>query len=567
MLYHQHHRRSGDSSILEILNEILLSARTPFYNTFFNILYTPVSSVKKEDDLEAKKRRAGEHIHGENLASACQVLTEVKTAQNLTSPLQTIVEHYANLEKTVAHMLAVHESEMEMLILGNTPLFKLVSDEIPVYTANKKDLEHLDKELRRLEKMEQQRKDQLEQQQQQNSTTTTQEEQMETPNNANPPNVSSTEAIEDTGSILAQREKTEKLLYEKEVLEKDLGIEEAKVTSQLLTLTSRENRYAVTVYNLMRLKKGFYENAFKTIEAELPNMERILLETSQRPVFGERLSDHLRSTGRTIALPIHLSVHNLLRFGLEEEGLFRISPKQIKLDKYKAQLDANIGVSLDEEDSHLQAGLLKCYLRELPEPLLTTVEDFSPEEIYMAWMEAAASKAKDRKIRHFQIVLGELTKQAYDNIQFLIKFLSLLSKESGSTKMNSKNLAIVLGPNLLSRCPMVDQGKLDSVISIMVTLIEHYDEIFPNDIQLDQYDEDLDTFKESNSTLVPLSQSLKLPSSQNNEQQLSPGMSQKRRQSFFALFAKTLWLNYLLPQIQATLMVLAYLQVLTTNPL
>ncbi|XP_040577784.1 rho GTPase-activating protein 17 [Lepeophtheirus salmonis] len=393
--------------------------------------------------------------------------------------------------------------------------------------------------------MEQQRKDQLEQQQQQNSTTTTGGTNGDT-NNANPPNVSSTgeteessgsssttpEAIEDTGSILAQREKTEKLLYEKEVLEKDLGIEEAKVTSQLLTLTSRENRYAVTVYNLMRLKKGFYENAFKTIEAELPNMERILLETSQRPVFGERLSDHLRSTGRTIALPIHLSVHNLLRFGLEEEGLFRISPKQIKLDKYKAQLDANIGVSLDEEDSHLQAGLLKCYLRELPEPLLTTVEDFSPEEIYMAWMEAAASKAKDRKIRHFQIVLGELTKQAYDNIQFLIKFLSLLSKESGSTKMNSKNLAIVLGPNLLSRCPMVDQGKLDSVISIMVTLIEHYDEIFPNDIQLDQYDEDLDTFKESNSTLVPLSQSLKLPSSQNNEQQLSPGMSQKRRQSF-----------------------------------
>ncbi|QQP35600.1 Putative LOC100120475 [Caligus rogercresseyi] len=126
----------------------------------------------------------------------------------------------------------------------------------------------------------------------------------------------------------------------------------------------------------MRLKKRFYEDAFKTLEVELPNMERILSETSMRPVF---------------------------------EGLFRISPKQIKLDKYKAQIDANIGDSLDEEDSHLQAGLLKCYLRELPEPLLTTSSSRSEEEIYLSWMEACSLKPLERKTAQFRAVLEELS--------------------------------------------------------------------------------------------------------------------------------------------------------------
>jgi hypothetical protein len=67
-------------------------------------------------------------------------------------------------------------------------------------------------------------------------------------------------------------------------------------------------RYAQSVLELMRLKKQFYENAFKTIEAELPQIEKMLKDTPMRPVFGERLEDHLRATNRTIAFPIALSV-------------------------------------------------------------------------------------------------------------------------------------------------------------------------------------------------------------------------------------------------------------------
>ncbi len=49
---------------------------------------------------------------------------------------------------------------------------------------------------------------------------------------------------------------------------------------------SRENRYASSLLDLMRIKKQFYENAYNVISAELPNIERILNETHLRPVFG-----------------------------------------------------------------------------------------------------------------------------------------------------------------------------------------------------------------------------------------------------------------------------------------
>ena len=71
----------------------------------------------------------------------------------------------------------------------------------------------------------------------------------------------------------------------------------------------------------MKIKHEFYKNAFATIDAELPNIERILNETHLRPVFGECLEDHLKSTGRAIAYPILLAVSYLRRGGLNEEGL------------------------------------------------------------------------------------------------------------------------------------------------------------------------------------------------------------------------------------------------------
>ena len=57
----------------------------------------------------------------------------------------------------------------------------------------------------------------------------------------------------------------------------------------------------------------------------------------------------------------------MLESGLNDEGLFRISPKQIKLEKMKAHIDSqhfeDLGELLADSDAHLHSALLKCYLR------------------------------------------------------------------------------------------------------------------------------------------------------------------------------------------------------------
>lgn len=72
-----------------------------------------------------------------------------------------------------------------------------------------------------------------------------------------------------------------------------------------------------------------------------------------------------------------------LLLNLNEEGLFRIPGSTSKVKKLKSALDAGI-ISIDEfsRDPHTVCTLLKLYLRDLPEPLLTFA-------LYNEWIEAA----------------------------------------------------------------------------------------------------------------------------------------------------------------------------------
>lgn len=451
-------------------------------------------------------------------------------SHSLGSPLNLILERFANLEKTLGHMLAVNESETMTFITSDTPISKLLSEEIPAVINAKKDLEQL---CRR----------------QENSKNALEKEQRKLDK------MSDEETVEPE-ALSAQRDKKDRLAYELENLNKDVALEQDKLTSTLLTLTSRENRYAQSVFDLMRIKKQFYENAYKTIEAELPNLERILQETTMRPVFGERLEDHLFSTNRTIAFPIALTVRYLLDSGLSDEGLFRISPKQIKLDKVKAHIDAHepLAELLLECDPHLYSSLLKSYLRELPVPLLTG----GSARLYEKWISIGGlrdSKERAEEIRNiFETETDVLSELVIKNIQYLTKFLNELSSKSGTTKMTPRNISIVLGPTLIwssdrhsnrTACVQVEQANLEGLIAAVATLIEEYHVIFDKDIDLIIEDEDLaevrcsnpyagDASPETGMLLRPLSLSGSMTSSSTNPLNKpleSPSPNHKRKAS------------------------------------
>ena len=219
-------------------------------------------------------------------------------------------------------MLVANEMEIATFLLSNeseTPMSKLLNKDIPAINAAKGELEQLTKKHLRVEHT-------LERE-------------------TNTLRKLASEIGDDHDAIVKheqQEERTRKLKHEVESLAKDITLEGDKLTNNLLTLVSRENHYASSVVELMRIKKQFYANAFNAISAELPVIERILQETKVRPIFGEEITDHLTATGRKIALPLALSVTFLRQSGLDDEGLFRIAAQQIKLDKLKAHLDADL---------------------------------------------------------------------------------------------------------------------------------------------------------------------------------------------------------------------------------
>lgn len=101
-------------------------------------------------------------------------------------------------------------------------------------------------------------------------------------------------------------------------------------------------------------------------------------------------------------------------------------------------------------DVHTVAGLLKLYLRELPEPLFTY-------EHYDKWVSATTSNTDSNdteaetgpQIEALRSVIEQLPKENRDNLSHLIRFLHLVARHSNSNKMTASNLAITMAPSLI----------------------------------------------------------------------------------------------------------------------
>lgn len=96
-------------------------------------------------------------------------------------------------------------------------------------------------------------------------------------------------------------------------------------------------------------------------------------------------------------------------------------------------------------DVHTVAGLLKLYLRELPEPLLG-------DALYEQWADACASHSntgRGEPIDDLKRVVEQLPKANYDNLRLLARFLHLLTCHHEQNKMTATNLAITMAPSLI----------------------------------------------------------------------------------------------------------------------
>merc|ERR1712018_845218 len=69
-------------------------------------------TYSKHQDIEIRKKKSTEFILGENLAGAVQCLSSDGKINEHWSPFNTVLERYANFEKTIGHMLATNDQEI-----------------------------------------------------------------------------------------------------------------------------------------------------------------------------------------------------------------------------------------------------------------------------------------------------------------------------------------------------------------------------------------------------------------------------------------------------------------------
>uniref|UniRef100_A0A669C744 Rho GTPase-activating protein 17 n=1 Tax=Oreochromis niloticus TaxID=8128 RepID=A0A669C744_ORENI len=222
----------------------------------------------------------------------------------------------------------------------------------------------------------------------------------------------------------------------------------------------------------------YHRKSLTVLESVLPTIQAQQDSWTEKPAFGTGLDEHLKRSGREIALPIEACVMMLLETGMKEEGLFRIAAGASKLKKLKAALDCSTS-QLEEfySDPHAVAGALKSYLRELPEPLMTF-------QLYDEWIQASSVSDPDKRLQALWVVCDKLPKNNKNNLRYLVKFLAKLAQESELNKMTPSNISIVLGPNLLwakTEGSLAEMAAATSVhvVAIVEPIIQHADWFFP----------------------------------------------------------------------------------------
>ncbi|PHZ07881.1 Rho GTPase activation protein [Rhizopus microsporus ATCC 52813] len=179
--------------------------------------------------------------------------------------------------------------------------------------------------------------------------------------------------------------------------------------------------------------------------------------------FGRTLEELASIEGKDVhgyipRIVLQITDH-IRKHGMDKEGIFRKSPSSEELRSVKKAYNQGLEVDLCQYDIDVPAALLKVFIRELPEPLISLsfsdkmgpVPDASIcSQNTLDKIKASLREYYDQKPAHFQL-LG-----------YLCKFLKEVSENSSRNRMNIHNLSVVFTPNII-RAEEVTSGNYVNV--------------------------------------------------------------------------------------------------------
>ncbi|KAL3317887.1 Rho GTPase-activating protein 1 [Cichlidogyrus casuarinus] len=205
------------------------------------------------------------------------------------------------------------------------------------------------------------------------------------------------------------------------------------------------------------------------LEFVLPSITEAETDASQQ--FGVSLAFLKKQGSSPIPIVVQQTIQYIRDEGLNMEGIFRRSVASSVIRKVQTRYNRGEYVDLYHyDDPHLAAVLLKTFLRELSEPILTY--DLFDQIVNLQYKSASS------RLDLAQDLIEQLPKENYIILKYIVQFLTDVVMHSATNKMTAQNLAVVFGPNFIWSRTQMTYPVIPPINSFTQLLITHFEKIF-----------------------------------------------------------------------------------------
>uniref|UniRef100_A0A8C0D3M9 Rho GTPase activating protein 45 n=1 Tax=Balaenoptera musculus TaxID=9771 RepID=A0A8C0D3M9_BALMU len=217
-------------------------------------------------------------------------------------------------------------------------------------------------------------------------------------------------------------------------------------------------------------------------------------------LFGQDFSQAARSTPDGVPFIVKKCVFEIEQRALRTKGIYRVNGVKTRVEKLcQAFENGKELVELSQASPHDISNVLKLYLRQLPEPLISfrlyhELVGLAKDSLKAEAEAKAATRGRPDVTEREAVavamagrlreLLRDLPPENWATLQYLMRHLRRIVEVEQDNKMTPGNLGIVFGPTLLRPRPTEATVSLSSLVDyphqacILETLITHYSLVF-----------------------------------------------------------------------------------------
>ncbi|XP_075859082.1 rho GTPase-activating protein 18 isoform X2 [Microcebus murinus] len=188
---------------------------------------------------------------------------------------------------------------------------------------------------------------------------------------------------------------------------------------------------------------------YDVLGIELKQQKAVKIKMKDSGLFGVPLTvlleqDQRKVPGTRIPLIFQKLISRIEEGGLGTEGLLRIPGAAMRIKNLCQELEAKFyegTFNWESVKQHDAASLLKLFIRNLPQPLLSV-------EYLKAFQAVQNLATKKQQLQALNLLVILLPDANRDTLKALLEFLQRVVDNKEKNKMNVKNVAMVMAPNL-----------------------------------------------------------------------------------------------------------------------